>query len=410
MIRLSLQGRQFVRIIVLMMGVFVLFGACQNTKRHIDQEELFFLELGKLENTINLFHDEGTAFSERSDITMVDGLVYILNRNSNKIMVYTSYGDLISLLYDPDENPAPLSVLQEGEDGSISSRRAVPFAFTRIGWFAVDSQRRLLVEDRLPRDRWEQDVELDSMLNRVVLRFTPDGQLLDYIGQDGPRGAPFPYIYRVEATDNDELVVISRVPEKWLVYWFLPSGEHVTSLEIPVDQLPIPEEGLVPSLQEIFPDPELRRLYLKIDYYQTRRDENTGGIRQVTLDSSSIYWLDLEDGVYRDSIVIPPNRQFATGSSLFEEGQREYSYSLLGVPGKELLLLMSEEPEGQVQLMLMKTDGTVIRRRYIEIPRDGILRRRLRIGENGILVGLLSYEDGASVYWWRTDAMLPFSP
>ncbi|MFW5801026.1 MAG: LIC_12708 family protein [Spirochaeta sp.] len=401
-----------VRRLLLLLSGSILLGAgllgCGDSRRYVDQEELFFINIGKLEHSIDLFQSDAAPFSERSDIYMFDGLVWVLNRNANKIMTFTSYGDLVSLIYDPDENPVPSTLPINSSESSIASRRAVPYEFNQIGWFAVDSTRRILVEDLLPRDRWVQ--EDGQILNRVVLRFSPQGQPLDYIGQDGLRGTPFPHIHRVDTSVNDELVVISRVSDRWLVYWFLPSGEHLSTVEIPVERLPIPSEGLIPSLQDVVPDPEQRRIYLKIDYYRKNTDHTTDGIEQISQESSNVYWLDLADGVYREGIEIPRNTQETTDSSLLEQQTRDYSYKLVGATGGQYLLFMSEEEDDNVQLMLMDTSGRVVRRRYIHIPGDGVLHRRLRLSGNNILVGLLAYNDGAEVHWWRTDAMLPHIP
>ncbi|WP_041396989.1 LIC_12708 family protein [Spirochaeta africana] len=380
---------------------------CGDARRYVDQEELFFIQLGKLEHNIDLFQSRTSPFSERSDIYMADGLVWVLNRNANKIMTFTSYGDLVSLIYDPDENPAPATLPIAGQTTGISSRRAVPYEFNRVGWFTIDSRRRILVEDMLPRDRWEIDDDLDSALNRVVLRFSPQGEPLDYIGQDGPRGAPFPHIHRLETSVDDELVVISRVPDRWLVYWFLSGGEHLSTIEIPVERLPMPREGLIPSLQEVIPDTERRRIYLKIDYYQEHTDATTAGVDRINQEYSYVYWMDLNDGVYRGGVEIPRNVRETSESSLLDQRTRDFSYRLIGVPEGRYLLLMSEEDDDNVQLLLMGLDGRVIRRRYIRIPQDQVLFRRLRLSRNAILVGLLAYDDGAEVHWWRTDALLP---
>ncbi len=380
---------------------------CSDGWRYVKQEELFFIDLGKMDRNINLFHDEGEPFNERSDIRMEDGLVWVLNRNANKIMTFTSYGDLVSLLYDPDENPVPVNFTDNDSEDLVSSRRAIPYQFNRIGWFALDSNRNILVEDQLPRDRWKKDDEMGVMLNRIILRFSSKGEPIDYLGQDGPRGMAFPYIYRMEITRNDEIVVVSRVPDRWLVYWFSPGGQHISTVEIPVYRLPMPEENLVPSLQDIFADPKMRRIYLKIDYYQRKLDDITGGVEGVDQVKSMIYWMDLEEGVYREGVEVPRN-VVKEGDSLLDQTEQSYSYTLLGVPDTGLLLLMSEEPDGVVQLVLLRTDGKVIRRRYIEVPQEEVVFRRLHLGHSGILVGLFGYSNGAAVHWWRTDAMLPY--
>lgn len=399
---------QYIRVILLFAATSIIFSGCQEVRRYVVQEHLFSIEPGKAEHTIDLFHSASQPFDERSDIYMRDGLIWLVNRNANKIMTFTSYGDLVGLLFDPDENPVPASLpLVRNGSAGISSRRAIAYEFHRIGWFSVDSHRRILVEDLLPQDRWQIDAETGAVLNRVVLRFSPSGELIDYIGQDGPRGEPFPHIQHVITTSKDELVVVSRIPDRWLVYWFLPDGEHLSTIEIPVERLPIPAEGYIPSLQEVLPDPEMHRIYIKIDYYRKQTEGATAGVQRVEQSESRVYWLDLSDAVYEQNIEIPPNRVETRESTILNPQTRNYPYVLLGILPDNHLLFMSEETDDRVQLLLMHTSGRVVRRRSIEIPSEAVLYRRLRLTDSGILTGALLYEDGADILWWRTDSMLP---
>ena len=70
--------------------------------------ELFSIPLGKLENQIDLFSSSGGTTEKETHIFMRDGWFYVANGNSGKVMVFSSYGDLIFLLYNPLTNPAPV--------------------------------------------------------------------------------------------------------------------------------------------------------------------------------------------------------------------------------------------------------------------------------------------------------------
>ena len=69
---------------------------------------MFSIPLGKLENQIDLFSSSGGTTERETHIFMRDGWFYVANGNSGKVMVFSSYGDLIFLLYNPVTNPAPV--------------------------------------------------------------------------------------------------------------------------------------------------------------------------------------------------------------------------------------------------------------------------------------------------------------
>ena len=111
----------------------------------LNREELFNLQIGKMDNQIDLFQVGGVMAGAKNRIYMRDGLFYLANGNSAKIMELSSYGDLIFLLYNSIENPPPTSFnteqtteriesadQTEGEELS-STRRAVAYPLQRIG-------------------------------------------------------------------------------------------------------------------------------------------------------------------------------------------------------------------------------------------------------------------------------------
>ena len=63
-----------------------------------------------MEDQIDLFQFENAMVEPTNSVTMRDGWFYIANASAGKIMVFTSYGDLIFLLYNPQTNPAPTTL------------------------------------------------------------------------------------------------------------------------------------------------------------------------------------------------------------------------------------------------------------------------------------------------------------
>ena len=65
------------------------------------------------------------------------------------------------------------------------------------------------MEDVVPDARAEEDEENHAYLNRVVRRFDTSGVYLDYLGQEGIGGTPFPYIEAIHVNEADEIIVVS---------------------------------------------------------------------------------------------------------------------------------------------------------------------------------------------------------
>ncbi len=91
-----------------------LVGCARTGIEHLVGEELFSLSLGRLEDQIDLFQPEGMTMDRTNRIAMRDGLFYVANGNAGKIMIFTSYGDLIFLLYNPKTNPRPSCSVRPG--------------------------------------------------------------------------------------------------------------------------------------------------------------------------------------------------------------------------------------------------------------------------------------------------------
>src|SRR6056297_2463747 len=276
---------------VLLIILLMLFSiSCHiNEQETLDREKLFELEIGKMEDQLDMLQLRETSVLKKTRILMQDGLFYFSNGNSHKVMEFTGYGDILSLYYNPEENPEPFLLSENAPDNTVSNRRAFQYPFREVGEIALTSDKTLLVEDRVSEMQQEYDEEKQAMLNRVVLRFDQNGQFVDYLGREGSGGTPFPYIESVQVTQSDEIVVISRSIQSWFVYWFSPQGSLLYEAVISRNNLPIPEDlELMPSLGSVSADIDEHLLYLKIDYYGN--DDDDGGKQNVHFQHSRIWW------------------------------------------------------------------------------------------------------------------------
>ncbi len=384
-------------------------GCSRQEVRSLSREDLFRIELGKMEDQLDVFHGPGQPLRHETRLFMRDGRFFVGNASANKVMQFSSYGDLLSLLYNPDENPRPVQLQASQQPGRLINRRAHPYHFRQTGEISVTGAKEVLVEDYLPPERANYDEERGVSLNRQVLRFTPQGQLIDYLGQEGVGGSPFPHIESIHVNERDDIIVISHTLDTWMVYWFNSEGEPLYEIEIPNDRLPLVEgEGnLIPILETVKPDREQQRLYLHLNYYRESVDEETGATYGIETFASRIYWLELDTGRYEGYVDIPENIQERPGHSVFDQQEVQFLYEFVGTARGETFFLLSRESPTRIQLMIVNTDGRVISRRMIEMPEPDLLMKSFNLTADGILSALLVSNEDARVVWWRSDRLLP---
>jgi hypothetical protein len=397
---------------VLLMLIFIsaalLFTGCSgNRYSTLEKEQLFFLPIGKMEEQLDVYYDGVSSFNDKIRVLMQDGIIFIANGRGKKVMEFSSYGDILSLYYNPAYNPPPVLLSDAGNPGSVSSRSALAFPFREVGEIAVTDSGILLVEDSIPESRAEYDEQQRAYLNRVVRRFDLSGAYLDYLGREGVGGTPFPYIEALHVNSSDDIIVVSRAEESWLVYWFSPEGSLKYQVTIPLMDLPLPDEpGLIPSLERVLPDPDEDILYIKIDTYQETRESLGGAGVRIDYYASYFYWLNPATGVYEGSLEVPHvvRKQEVPGLSTGQD--EEVLYEFLGVAGGGFFFLLGPFGPDQYQILVVDRDGVVLDRPRISLQDREIFYRDFHLSRDGILTGLLCREFQADVVWWRTDKLL----
>ncbi len=368
----------------------------------VSRQNLFSLSLGRMEDQLDLV-DAATSLPSKLRLFMRDGIFFLSNGHGRKLMRMSSYGDLLSLIYNPETNPAP--VLLSGESDQSSYRKAYQHPFQEIGEVVVNSKQDVFIEDRLPPERGVPDGDGQSILDAVILRFDQEGSFHDYIGMEGIGGTPFPNIIGLYCSSSDDIVVISMSAYDWRVHWFNPEGSLLHSLSVKRDALPIPgKKELIASLDKIVPDPESRLLYMKVDYYQEDYDSSTKASTGIEFDSSLLWQIDPRDGRVFDPITVPAVVKREEGTF----GSRSYTrvYEFLGVSaGRHLFFLMPEEgPLYSVMIIDGRSRG--IQKLAISLPHEDVLASAFHLTSEGILSSIIASSLEAKVSWWRIDKII----
>jgi hypothetical protein len=392
-----------------LLALLGMVSACApKTVEELARQELFTLGVGKMDNQLDLFQVNGYMADAKNRVYMRDGLFYIANGNSAKIVELSSYGDLIFMLYNPELNPEPVSFRSPQAEGVSATKMAVPYPLSEIGELVVDSDKRLYVEDVVPEERRVEDKQLGVLLDRVVLRFDRHGKLLDFIGQEGIGGTPFPYIDSLYMTEGDELVVICRTPERWHVFWYSPSGALL--YQVDVDQEHLPELSgrpkAVATLGKILPDLSAKLLYLLVYYHTEPGVEAAESSREEEQYACRIYSLDLGTGRYERYVEVP-----SAGTRKEKVGTMELevpvpSFELLGVSARGAFYLLRREDANLFLLLVMDRSGREMARRYMVIEDSELTYRQLGLSHTGIVYGLLVDSYSARAVWWRSDRLI----
>ncbi len=384
------------------------FFSCTDTQTvtSLRREKLFHLNYGRFEDELDMF-DLDSPVAPNVYLCMQDGFFFITNGGAKKIMQLTSYGDLLSVWYNSETNATPSFVnADSGHPSAMATQQAIPHPFNTLGRIAVDSRKYMYVADQLPPERQEQNREKRLLLREVVLRFAGDGSFIDYLGQEGPGGTPFPYIKNLYTTKNNELVVLSQTGTGSLVNWYSPEGTLMHTVPVDMENLlsPYNDDGqLYMSLETIVPDYNEKILYLKIDYYRPQIDASSSVQAGISYEGTYVYPLDVRTGVYGEPLRVPPFEEIEKDG--FTQTSYAKSYELLGVTESGWFFFIAPDSTGYTVEMIQK-DGQRIIKKHLDVSPDEMMYNTLFVSKDGIICALLATPYEASVVWWRTDAFI----
>lgn len=387
-------------------SVFTFLSCSKSNQVHsVSENALFTLGYGNFEDELNLFDLAGTG-NVRTYMTMRDGFFYIANGESKKILELNSYGDLLSLYYNDE---VLKDVAFAGKDSLNSTKKAISYPFNTLGPVAVDSRKYLYAVDTLPIERQERDVSKRLLLSNVVLRFDSSGKFIDYLGQEGPGGTPFPYVKNIYATYENELVVICTTNDGLTAYWF--NTEGFLLFTVPVTQNSVPkvqndetlETPSYISVSNLVPDNFEHKLYVKVDYYMATLDPQLKVQSGIDYYTTLLCPLNVETGRYDESLEIPPY-EYSVTENLTKEIYN-LPFDFLGVTENGWFFFIIPTEEGFI-VQMVQPDGQRIVKRSLSVDHSQILYYTLSLSNNGIISALFVKKENAETLWWRTDSLL----
>ena len=386
------------------------FVSCSRTESiaSVGENDLFDLNYGNFEDELNLF-DLAVPGNIDTYMTMRDGFFYIANGESKKVLELNSYGDLLSLFYNP-ESMRNLEFADANAENS--TKKAVSYPFNTLGPIAVDSEKSLYVVDSLPVERQELDSKRRLLLRNVVLRFDVNGKFVDYIGQQGPGGTPFPPVKNIYTTSNNELVVVCMTNDGFEVFWFAQNGFLL--YQVPVTEKSLPKldgkdgnnKDVVYShlsIDNVVPDMNMYKLYLKVDCYSNSIDADLRVQSGIDFAKTVLLPFEIVENKFGEAFEIPAY-EYVVAEGMGQEVY-EIPYSFLGVSESGWFFFIVSTEDGYL-VQMVQGDGQHILKRNISVKYDDVLFHSLSLSSSGIICALFARKEHASVSWWRTDSLL----
>lgn len=381
--------------LVLLSPVIFFVISCGGTgSNRIEKEELFSISLGKLADEIDYFQRDSLRFSPDNGMVMTDGFFHIANGRSGKYMKFNSYGDLMTLIYNPDRNPYPAELMSRDSDNADVNRKVIPWQFNSPGKLAVGDS--IFIIDKVAPNR--QVREKDVLMDRNILQFNKEGDYVNFIGIEGIGGQPFPFIENLWVSSIGELIVQYRTrrndDETHIVNWYTQEGNLRYTVEIRESSIPMPagEEELSISLDNIVADKEEYLLYLKMTYF--RNEES--GITEVfggTLEFS------VKDKQWREWSRLPEN------TMEIDDLEIDSPYSLVGVArGHQFFVSLGAGDD--YNLLIRNKEGKFIDEQTLALERRDIINIEFSLSDTGILSAIVFRDKQADVIWWRTDRVI----
>lgn len=378
--------------------------APQNTTASLEETEIFSLEYGNFEDELNVY-DYTRIGTINLDMAMYDGFFYISNAESKKVMELNSYGDLLTLFYNEEVTPRPSFAI---DDATVenATRKAIEYPFNKLGKIAVDGRKYLYAVDSLPEERQEMNETETQVLSQIVLRFDGEGKFIDYLGQQGPGGTPFPYVRNIYVTKDNELVVVCNNGGGFVVYWFSMSGYLLFTVPIDADLVPSPyseDQAAYIEIENVIPDSNSRVLYVNVNYYVEKIDESSHMQSGIEYDSSQIQVLNVETGSYAKPLSILPYEE--ENVSDFSSTTYKIPYDFLGVTESGWLFFILSTEKGFV-IQMVQSNGQKILTGQLDLDHSKMLYYTFALDKTGILSIIKVQPDKAVVSWWRTDDLL----
>lgn len=390
----------------------------------LDHEHLFSIEYGNFEDEINLSHIDPMTYSA-INLCLNNGIFYISNSVNKKVLKTSFYGDLLALYYNNETNPHP-SFLPKAETTTntdestigdfhsdmqtnssthlAGTRTAVEYPFNNCTMLTVSDIEHLYLVDTVPNDRVQFDNEENIALMNVILHFDEKGNFVDYIGQEGLGGTPFPNIVSLSNNSENDIIVVCRTISFVKVFWFSSDGVLLSRIFMDISNLPSEYDSTTQfyaNIDSVFPSYERNEIFLKIDYYVEHYDQETGANIGVNYDKSSIYRVVLSRGEFEYMQDIFSYKQVDDKDAIVAEKV----YMLKKVCKNDWAFLMAQV-DNNYSILLLNLQTGKTKSFFIDVSDFSPLYSTFYVTNDCMLSGIFAGEEKATISVWHIENSL----
>ncbi len=367
-------------------------GCSGGQTNEVQKTDLFSLGYGKQEHLLDLYSDNPLVFGTQFSVHYRNGFFYLANAASPKVMVFSSYGDLLQLYYNPETSVPPVS-LQQIDSSRRTTKFAVPIDASVVGELTVLENNTLVVVEGVAPQRVVTDAKRGIRLGYQLKLFSVDGDIIQTLGQEGSGGTPFPHIEGIFSLENNGIAVIANFVEEFRIYIFDESFGLEYEILIPIDELPVPfSDNVIPELAHIAPNHEGDKLYLQVHYYQKLLNENRDTIYAIEYRDSSLLEISLASQTYTKEIEIDIDNS--------EQGLAEF----VGISADKKLYFIRYLGAEEIEIIVMDISGRVRTRSIENIGNIIGLYTHITL-ENDIAALVLRDQEAEVLLWGLGDLL-----
>ena len=368
----------------------------------MEREDLFSLFYGSFEDDMNLSNIyKNPSNNVDSQIVMKKGFFYISNPGAKKILKLTSFGDLLAVYYNGEYNRMPDFINQKQSD-VLSTREAIEYPFNFPTFIAILENKNTYVVDGLTEDRIEYDLENNIGLKNIVLHFNEKNEFVDYIGQEGYGGSPFPAIDAIYSNSQNELIVVCRVNQSVRLYFYNNKGVLVHKYSISKESLPEVYKEKKQTYMNIDRTIAIDDfIYVKVDYYIQEIDDVSNVEKGIIYDKTILHTFDRKTKTYIKSIELPfyEDNEIREGEVI----KTKRIYELIGISEDGRCFLMT--PKNEVfALAIFDTKNNRTYKHNLIVPLKTIYSN-FYVSNDGILCALFADNEAVRVSMWQTNTL-----
>ena len=373
------------------------FSCYKENLQDMKREDLFSLSYGSFEDDINLSNlYKIPSNSVDAQVFMKKGFFYVSNPAAKKVLKLTSFGDLLTVYYNAEYMP---TFVNKKSTDVLSTREAIEYPFNFPTFVTVSDNKNVYIVDGLTEDRIEYDLENNIGLKNIVLHFNEKGEFVDYIGQEGYGGSPFPAIDAIYSNNENEIAIACRVNQNFRLYFYNSKGCLINKYSISLETLPEVYKGereTYINIDRIIPKEEF--LYVKVDYYIQEIDSVSNVRKGIIYDKTILHVFDRKTKTYTNSIELPfyEDNEMKNGDVI--KTKRIYELTGITDDGRCFLLIPKNET---FTLAVFDIKNGKTYKHNLMIPLK-IIYSNFFVSGDGLLCALFADEEKVRISMWQT--------